>query len=101
MGKAWYYMAQVYCKETDKGIVKIVGLSVAVVVSITFICLTIFFLVKTISTSVSAIMYLENRISIILTFVGAAALIAAHILPFVYNKERFESEIVKKYFYVL
>lgn len=28
MGKAWYYMAQVYCKETDKGIVKIVGLSV-------------------------------------------------------------------------
>ncbi len=94
-------MAVIFDKVKMSDKFKIVGLSVAVVVSITFICLTIFFLVKTISTSVSAILYFENRISVILTFVGAAALIAAHILPFVYNKERFKSEIAKKYSYVL
>lgn len=86
-------------KMSDK--LHLVGLSGAVVLSITFTALMIYFFVIVVNNSLSQILYLENRISIILTFIGAVALIASHILPFVYNKEKFKSEIAKKYSYVI
>lgn len=90
-------MAIIFHKVKMSDNLRLVGLSSSVVMSVAFLALSIYFFVIVTQKSVSLILLFENRISFILTLIGALFVILSHILPFVYNRERLKNEIAKKY----
>lgn len=90
-------MAIIFHKVKMSDNLRLVGLSSSVVMSVAFLAVSIYFFVIVTQKSVSLIFLFENRISFILTLMGALFVILSHILPFVYNRERLKNEIAKKY----
>ena len=90
-------MAIIFHKVKMSDNLRLVGLSSSVVMSVAFLAVSIYFFVVVTQKSVSLIFLFENRISFILTLMGALFVILSHILPFVYNRERLKNEIAKKY----
>lgn len=89
-------ITMIYCKVKMASTTRIIGLSASIVISLTFIGVAIFLIVRICNNGLPISLGLKERLALVITILGCIMFTLTHLCPFV-DRQKFKNAYIQKY----